>query len=119
MNSLVSQNDDSWLSWFLRGSLILLFLVLFGKLFEIQIIKGSYYRGLSEENRIRHIPIPAPRGKILARGGEVLADNVAIKKRVKFTPGSSITLTEELTNATPEEVVTDYKSVYPLSHKFA
>ena len=119
MNSLVSQNDDSWLSWFLRGSLILLFLVLFGKLFEIQIIKGSYYRGLSEENRIRHIPIPAPRGKILARGGEVLADNVAIKKRVKFTPGSSITLTEDLTNATPEEVVTDYKRVYPLADKFA
>jgi penicillin-binding protein 2 len=110
---------QSWLSWFLRGILILLFLILLGKLFEVQIIKGNYYRGLSEENRIRHIPIPAPRGRILARGGEVLVDNVAIKKRVKLTPGSSVSLTEDLTNAALDEIVTDYKRVYPLSDKFA
>jgi penicillin-binding protein 2 len=110
---------QSWLSWFLRGTLILLFLILLGKLFEVQIIKGNYYRGLSEENRIRHIPIPAPRGKILARGGEALADNVAVKKAVKFSPGTAMALTEDLTNATPEEIVTDYKRVYPLADKFA
>jgi penicillin-binding protein 2 len=109
---------QSWLSWFLRGVLILLFLILLGKLFEVQIIKGNYYRGLSEENRIRHIPIPAPRGKILARNGEALADNVAIKKAIKFTPGVAITLTEDLTNANPEDIVTDYKRVYPLGSEF-
>ncbi len=109
---------QSWLSWFLRGVLILLFLILLGKLFEVQIIKGSYYRGLSEENRIRHIPIPAPRGKILAKNGEALADNVAIKKAIKFTPGVAITLTEDLTNAKPEDIIADYKRVYPLGSKF-
>jgi penicillin-binding protein 2 len=110
---------QSWLSWFLRGVLILLFLILLGKLFEIQIIKGNYYRGLSEENRIRHIPIPAARGKIIARNGEALADNVAIKKAIKFTSGAAITLTEDLTNADPSEIVTDYKRVYPLGNNFA
>lgn len=43
-----------------------------GRTFELQVIKGSYYRTLSEENRIKRIPILAPRGRILARGGEVL-----------------------------------------------
>lgn len=75
MYSLSSDQSQSWLSWFLRGILILVFLILLSRLFEIQIIKGSYYRGLSEENRIRHIPLPAARGNILARGGEVLVGN--------------------------------------------
>jgi penicillin-binding protein 2 len=119
MNYLSSNKQDSWLSWFLRGTLILLFLILIGKLFEVQIIKGSYYRELSEENRIRHIPIPAPRGRILARNGEALADNVSIKKRIKFTPGAPATLSEDLTDADPSEIVTDYKRVYPLADKFA
>jgi penicillin-binding protein 2 len=119
MNSLSSNSNQSWLSWFLRGTLILLFLILVGKLFEVQIIKGVYYRGLSDENRIRRIPIPAPRGRILASDGEALADNVAIKKAVKFNPGGSIILTENLTDATVDEIVTDYKRVYPLADKFA
>jgi penicillin-binding protein 2 len=119
MNSLSSQNSQSWLSWFLRGTLILLFLILVGKLFEVQVIKGAYYRGLSDQNRIRRIPIPAPRGRILASDGQALADNVAIKKAVVFNPGGSITLSEDLTNATPDQIVTDYKRVYPLGADFA
>lgn len=63
---------QSWLSWFLRGILILGFLFLVGRTFELQIIKGGYYRTLSEENRIKRVPIIAPRGHILARGGEIL-----------------------------------------------
>ena len=47
--------------------MILLFMVLIAKLIEVQVIKGSYFRNLSEENRIRRVVIPAPRGKILAR----------------------------------------------------
>lgn len=118
MYSLTSRNDDSWLSWFLRGILIVLFLILIGKAVEIQIIKGSYYRALSEENRIRHIPIPAARGKILARNGEILADNVAIKKR-NVVNGQKYILSEDLTNADPSEIVTDYKRVYPFGSVFA
>lgn len=67
-----SKRNDSWLSWFLRGLLILGFLILIGRLIDLQIIKGNYYRGLSEGNRIDRIKIKAERGKILARGGEFL-----------------------------------------------
>jgi penicillin-binding protein 2 len=68
-----SKNNESWLSWFLRGVLLLGFLVLIGRLIDLQLIKGEYYRKLSEGNRIERIKIKAPRGKILARGGEVLS----------------------------------------------
>lgn len=67
-----SKNNQSWLSWFLRGILILGLLILFARLIDLQIIKGDYYRKLSEGNRIERVKIPAPRGKIYARGGEVL-----------------------------------------------
>jgi penicillin-binding protein 2 len=114
MNSLASKSSQSWLSWFLRGVLILLFIILFAKLFEVQIIKGEYYRTLSQENRIRYVPIPAPRGLILARGGEVLAGNVDVQKRIEFTPQNGFNITDDLTGATPEQMVTDYQRAYPL-----
>jgi penicillin-binding protein 2 len=49
--------------------------ILLFRLFVMQIIRGSYYEGLSKNNRLRIITVPAPRGKILDRGGIVLADN--------------------------------------------
>jgi penicillin-binding protein 2 len=49
--------------------------ILLFRLFAMQIIKGSYYEGLSENNRLRIITVPAPRGKILDRSGIVLSDN--------------------------------------------
>lgn len=119
MRLLSSKKSESWLSWFLRGVLILLFLVLFAKLFEIQIIKGDYYRELSEENRVKHIPIPAPRGKIYAIGGEVLAGNIEIKKGVVFSGDGGYTLSEDLTGINSEDIILDYKRYYPLGDKFS
>ncbi len=119
MDSLTSIKSQSWLAWFLKGVLLVAFLILLTKMFELQIIKGDYYRNLSEENRIRHIPIPAPRGKILARGGEALADNIKIKKRINFKNSGGYEITNDLTNATPEEIITDFKRFYPLGASFA
>lgn len=119
MHSLSSIKSQSWLAWFLRGTLLILFLLLFAKLVEIQIIKGDYYRNLSKENRIRRVTIPAPRGKILARGGEVLAGNIEIKKKIEFVDSGGFVLSEDLTDASSEEIVTDYKRYYPLEDKFS
>lgn len=94
-------------------------MILFAKLFEVQIIKGKYYKNLSQENRIRHVAIPAPRGRILARGGEELATNVSIKKRVKFESNGGFKVTEDLTDVTEEEIVIDYKRVYPMGDVFS
>lgn len=119
MDSLSSYKTQSWLAWFLKGALIVAFLILFTKMFEVQIIKGSYFRGLSEENRIRHIPIPAPRGRILASDGTVLVGNIAIKKRIKFKENGAIELTNEVAGASQDEIITEYKRNYPLADKFA
>ena len=73
---LSSSKAQSWLSWFLRGILVLFFLFLISRLFELQIIKGKYFRELSDGNRIKRIKIAAPRVKILARGGETLVGNL-------------------------------------------
>ncbi|MBI2621834.1 MAG: hypothetical protein HYW63_04310 [Candidatus Levybacteria bacterium] len=54
---------------------IVVFLVL-SRLFYLQIIKGQYYRNLSEQNRIKTIVIHAPRGIIFDRNGKPLVYNV-------------------------------------------
>jgi penicillin-binding protein 2 len=48
--------------------------MLFG-FFRLQILDSKYYFELAERNRIRSIPIVAPRGRILDREGRVLVDN--------------------------------------------
>ncbi len=53
----------------------LIFAVTGVRLFWIQIINGSYYKKLSEENRIKLIANPPIRGRLLDRHGVVLADN--------------------------------------------
>ncbi len=117
MRDYSSVRNESWLSWFLRGLLILGTLVLLSRTFELQVIKGSYYRELSEENRIRKIPIFAPRGKILARGGEVLVDNIATKKAIKFSPQSGYEKTDDLTDVPEEDLITEYVRSYALGDK--
>ena len=50
-------------------------LTLIGRLFLLQVVRQDYYAELSQGNRVRIEPIPAARGLILDRNGEVLASN--------------------------------------------
>ncbi|MEJ2698411.1 MAG: penicillin-binding protein 2, partial [Desulfuromonadales bacterium] len=52
-----------------------IFLLLAMRLWYLQIINVDRYRELSEKNRIRYVPITAPRGPILDRNGDLLVDN--------------------------------------------
>ncbi len=45
------------------------------KLAQLQVIQGDAWSQLAENNRLRRIPVPAPRGRIFDRQGVVLADN--------------------------------------------
>ncbi|MBF0153386.1 MAG: penicillin-binding protein 2 [Magnetococcales bacterium] len=53
----------------------LCFSVLGVRLFHLQLLKGGEYRDLAENNRISLQPVPAPRGRIFGRNGEILVDN--------------------------------------------
>lgn len=48
---------------------ILVFLILISRILTLQIFQGGKYLVLSEQNRIKTINLPAPRGKILDRNG--------------------------------------------------
>ena len=55
---------------------LILFAVLASRLFFLQVIKGSYYRYLSDSNRTKTVVIHAPRGIIFDRFGIPLVFNV-------------------------------------------
>src|SRR5258706_1423879 len=55
--------------------LIICFVILFGRLFFLQIIEGAYYRNISDSNRIKTTIVHAPRGIIFDRNGKPLVYN--------------------------------------------
>src|ERR1700746_1016026 len=55
--------------------ILAIFLVLAYGLWKLQVMQSDLYATLAEKNRIRNVPILAPRGKILDREGRVIVDN--------------------------------------------
>ncbi|HNU70674.1 MAG TPA: penicillin-binding protein 2 [Thermodesulfobacteriota bacterium] len=70
----------------LVGFLFLSLLVIFVRLWQLQLLEGEYYFDLAKNNRIKLQEIIAPRGIIYDRNGQVLADN---------TPSFDISLLHE------------------------
>jgi penicillin-binding protein 2 len=58
----------------------LLVVAIFGllllRLIDLQLVHGAEWRDLAENNRLRRLPLPGPRGWIYDRRGAVLAENV-------------------------------------------
>ena len=52
------------------------FAVLMAAFFRTQIIRNQEWALRSEENRLREVPLPAPRGNIVDRTGRIIAENV-------------------------------------------
>jgi penicillin-binding protein 2 len=52
-----------------------LFAALFARLYYLQIMATDQYQVAAQANRIRVVPVEAPRGRILDRNGVVLVDN--------------------------------------------
>lgn len=69
-----------------RTVLAVVFVLLTGAFFRLQVLQHGSYRLQSESNRLRPVPLPAPRGLILDRHGAVIAENV---------PGYSVSLLAE------------------------
>lgn len=54
---------------------IVAFTIILSRLWYLQILQGKKFKSLSENNRIRIVKIPAPRGIIFDRKGKSLVDN--------------------------------------------
>jgi penicillin-binding protein 2 len=54
---------------------VALFVALFARLYDLQIIGSPEFQVQAEANRVRLVQTPAPRGRILDRNGKVLVDN--------------------------------------------
>jgi penicillin-binding protein 2 len=46
------------------------------RLIDLQLVRGAQWRDLAENNRLRRLPLPGPRGWIYDRRGLVLAENL-------------------------------------------
>jgi penicillin-binding protein 2 len=55
--------------------ILAIFMILAYGLWQLQVMQSDKYASLAEKNRIRNVPILAPRGKILDREGRVIVDN--------------------------------------------
>jgi penicillin-binding protein 2 len=78
---------------FLMGILTLAF-------FRAQVLRSDDWILQSESNRLRPLPVPAPRGTVFDRNGEVLADNVP-GYSVVLLPGNPDTVSVTLDRLQP------------------
>ena len=79
--------------WVVLGVLLVAF-------FRTQILGHGKYQLQSQSNRLRQIPLPAPRGLIFDRNGKVLADNVP-GYTVSLLPGPPANLRATLARIAP------------------
>lgn len=70
-----NQSHQFMVFFFLLG-IVFLFTLLLLRLFQLTIVKGDYYRRLSEQNRIKELLIEPQRGEIRDRKGFVIAKNL-------------------------------------------
>jgi len=84
--------------------------ILGARLYYLQIVKGDYYSDRAESQRVRLIPIPAPRGAIFARNGRLLVDS---------RPTYNVVLSNEpLKSINVADRVDDYSNGLKLDRQF-
>lgn len=98
-------------------SIAVFFIILALRLFQLTVVKGEYFRNLSDENRIREILIEAPRGQITDRKGFVIAKSDPPdvtetgerinSRRTYFEPAAVSHLIGYRQTADPNDVKTD------------
>lgn len=83
------------------------FVLLLSAFFRAQVIQTESYKKQSEENRLREIPLPAPRGIIYDRKGQIIAENLPAYS-VSITAPRLDSLKASLKKLQPVLQLTDY-----------
>ena len=61
--------------WIVQSFVVVLLALLGIRLYYLQLIRGQYYAEIAQNQRIRLLPIPAPRGNIFANDGKTALAN--------------------------------------------
>lgn len=70
------------------------------QLFQLQVVEGEQYALTARHNRLRELPIPAPRGTIYDRTGRVVAENVPGYK-IQLMPSHPDTMAAQIRRLMP------------------
>lgn len=74
-SGLAELDDLRQRSRLVRLVALLVFAIIVSRLGWLQLARGGFYRDLSEDNYVQGFEVRAPRGLIVDRNGEILADN--------------------------------------------
>lgn len=72
----------------IQNAVVVAFVLLLVQFWFLQVIRGRYYQLQAEMNRVRAVPIAAPRGRLLDRAGATLVENRP-SFNIVFTPEHS------------------------------
>src|SRR5215208_6874337 len=67
------------------GAALVMFALIFFRLWYLQVLSGDKYLAAASENRVREIKVQAPRGEIVDRHGLALVEN-RNSLSIKLTP---------------------------------
>lgn len=100
-----------------RAALLLVFGVLAAAFFRVQVVQHANFFAQSQSNQVRTVPLPAPRGFLYDREGEIIAENVPAYS-VSMLPRSMGDLTRGMARIAPileldreaaEELIRQYR----------
>lgn len=89
-----------------RLFLALCFLVLVGAAGRLQVLDVDKFAQMAKNNRLRDVTVPAPRGTIYDRHGQVIAEN-RVGYRVMLMPGNRDSMNAQLARLQPVLGMTD------------
>jgi penicillin-binding protein 2 len=62
----------AWRVTVIGGCALAMFAIIFFRLWFLQVLSGTQYAHAAQQNRTREVSVPAPRGEIVDRNGNVL-----------------------------------------------
>jgi penicillin-binding protein 2 len=83
----------------LGGIALVLFAIVFFRLWYLQVLSGDRYLAEAKDNRVRELKVEAPRGKIVDRNGTVLVDNrtaLTVQVMPDRLPGNEVVRAREI-----------------------
>src|SRR6266545_2950562 len=101
-----AQKDFKPRLFWATGVVIVSFLVLIGRLYQLQILRGDEYKEKADDNFVKELRQPADRGQILDRNRRVLVDS---------RPSYDVTLTPYFCGKTCDDVLSRLATMLSLS----